>query len=74
MYISRNSLENVVASKNNDSVDEKNPTKVLGNTASLQDFKNHILMNYVNGEDFIANNYRRFKKKMPFIIFNFCKN
>jgi antirestriction protein len=34
----------------------------LSNTASLQDFKTIFLMNYVNGEDFIANTIEDLRK------------
>ena len=62
LYISRNSWENVVASKNNVIQLMRKTYKSLSNTASLQDFKTIFLMNYVNGEDFIANTIEDLRK------------
>ena len=62
LYISRNSWENVVASKNNVIQLMIKTYESLSNTASLQDFKTIFLMNYVNGEDFIANTIEDLRK------------
>ncbi len=62
LYISRNSWENIVASKNNVIQLMKRTYESLSNTASLQDFKTIFLMNYVNGEDFIANTIEDLRK------------
>ena len=62
LYISRNSWENVVASKNNVIQLMRKTYESLSNTASLQDFKTIFLMNYVNGEDFIANTIEDLRK------------
>lgn len=62
LYISRNSWENVVASKNNVIKLMRKTYESLSNTASLQDFKTIFLMNYVNGEDFIANTIEDLRK------------
>lgn len=62
LYISRNSWENVVASKNNVIQLMGKTYESLSNTASLQDFKTIFLMNYVNGEDFIANTIEDLRK------------
>ena len=62
LYISRNSWENVVASKNNVIQLMRKTYESLINTASLQDFKTIFLMNYVNGEDFIANTIEDLRK------------
>lgn len=62
LYISRNSWENVVASKNNVIQLMRKTYESLSNTVSLQDFKTIFLMNYVNGEDFIANTIEDLRK------------
>ena len=62
LYISRNSWENVVASKNNVIQLMRKTYESLSNAASLQDFKTIFLMNYVNGEDFIANTIEDLRK------------
>lgn len=62
LYISRNSWENVVASKNNVIQLMRKTYESLSNTAGLQDFKTIFLMNYVNGEDFIANTIEDLRK------------
>ncbi len=62
LYISRNSWENVVASKNNVIQLMRKTYESLSNNASLQDFKTIFLMNYVNGEDFIANTIEDLRK------------
>jgi hypothetical protein len=62
LYISRNSWENVVASKNNVIKLMRKTYESLSNNASLQDFKTIFLMNYVNGEDFIANTIEDLRK------------
>lgn len=62
LYISKNSWENIIASKNNISKMIRNTYESLNETASLQDFKTVFLMNYVNGEDFISQTIEDLRK------------
>lgn len=55
LYLTKNSWENIVASKNNTIKLLRNTYENLNQSATLQDFKTVFLMNYVNGEDFISN-------------------
>lgn len=54
LYIGKNSWENIVNSKNNILGLIRNTYEGIGNAAKLQDYKTVFLMNYMNGEDYIA--------------------
>ena len=54
LYIGKNSWENIVTSKNNILGLIKNTYEGIGTMAKLQDYKTVFLMNYMNGEDYIA--------------------
>lgn len=62
LYISKNSWENIVASKNNLLNLIRKTYESIGNTAKLQDFKTVFLMNYMNGEDYIAQTIEELRK------------
>lgn len=62
LYISKNSWENIVASKNNLLNLIRKTYESISNTAKLQDFKTVFLMNYMNGEDYIAQTIEELRK------------
>lgn len=62
LYISKGTWENIVASKNN-VVHLLRNTYSSMDTVPLQDFKTVFLMNYMNGEDFIAQTIEELRKE-----------
>ncbi len=62
LYISKNSWNNIVISKNNILNLIQETYESISNNASLQDFKTVFLMNYMNGEDFIAQTIEDLRK------------
>lgn len=54
LYISKKSWQNIVTSKNNILQIAYNTYDKMGKDANLEEYKTIFLMNYVNGEDFIA--------------------
>ena len=63
LYISKNAWENIVTSKNNVLVLLRNTLGHLNNEASLQDYKSLLLMNYINGEDYIAQTIEELRRE-----------
>ena len=63
LYISKNSWENIVASKNNILQLMRKTYENLNANASLQDFKTVFLMNYVNGGDYITETIEDLRKE-----------
>jgi hypothetical protein len=62
LYISKTSWENIVTSKNNLLTLIRKTYESISNTAELQDFKTVFLMNYMNGEDYIAQTIEDLRK------------
>lgn len=62
LYISKNSWENIIASKSNIIKLMKNTYESLHDEVSLKDFKTIFLMNYLNGEDFISQTIEDLRK------------
>lgn len=62
LYISKNSWENIVTSKNNLLSLIRKTYESISNTAELQDFKTVFLMNYMNGEDYISQTIEDLRK------------
>lgn len=62
LYISKTSWENIVTSKNNLLNLIRKTYESISNTAKLQDFKTVFLMNYMNGEDYIAQTIEDLRK------------
>lgn len=54
LYITKNSWENIVTSKNNVLQLIRKTYENLNSNATLKDFKTILLMNYVNGGDYIS--------------------
>ena len=62
LYISKSSWENIVTCKNNILSSIKDTYESMSNSATLQDFKTVFLMNYMNGEDYIAQTIEGIRK------------
>lgn len=63
LYISKNAWENIVTSKNNILGLLRTTFSNLKGNADLQNYKTLLLMNYINGEDFIALTIEELKKE-----------
>ena len=63
LYISKNSWENIVASKNNILQLMRKTYENLNANASLQDFKTVFLMNLVSGGDFISDTIEELRRE-----------
>lgn len=64
LYITKNSWQNIVNSKNNLLQIIHNTYENTNENATLEDFKAIFLMNYMNGEDFIANTIEDLRKEV----------
>ena len=62
LYISKNSWENVVTCKNNILSLIRKTYESISDTATLQEYKTVFLMNYINGEDYIAQTIEDLRK------------
>lgn len=67
LYISKNSWQNIVESKNAIIKLLHSTHENLGENADLKDFKTVFLMNYVEGEDFISDSLQLLKKDALFL-------
>lgn len=63
LYISKNSWENIVASKNNILQLMRKTYENLNANASLQDFKTVFLMNFVSGGDYISDTIEELRRE-----------
>lgn len=63
LYISKNSWENIVTSKNNILQLIRKTYENLTSNATLKDFKTVFLMNYVNGGDYITETIEDLRKE-----------
>lgn len=63
LYISKNSWQNIVNSKDNVLQLAHKTYEQLGNNANLEDYKTLFLMNYINGEDFITQTSEELKRE-----------
>lgn len=63
LYISKNSWENIVASKNNILQLMRKTYENLNTNASLQDFKTVFLMNFVSGGDYISDTIEELRRE-----------
>lgn len=63
LYISKNSWQNIVNSKDNVLQLAHKTYEQLGNNANLEDYKTLFLMNYINGEDFITQTTEELKRE-----------
>lgn len=63
LYISKNSWENILASKNNVLQLIRKTYENLNTNANLKDFKTILLMNYVNGGDYISETIEDLRKE-----------
>lgn len=63
LYISKNSWENIVASKNNIIQLMRKTYENLNANASLQDFKTVFLMNFVSGGDYISDTIEELRRE-----------
>lgn len=63
LYISKNSWENIVASKNNILLLLRKTYENLNSNATLKDYKTVLLMNYVEGGDYIAETIEDLRKE-----------
>lgn len=63
LYISKNSWENILASKNNVLQLIRKTYENLNTNATLKDFKTILLMNYVNGGDYISETIEDLRKE-----------
>lgn len=70
LYISKNSWNTIVISKNQLIQVLHNTAKSLGENASLEEFKTVFLMNYINEGDFIMENIESLKKEFLLISLN----
>lgn len=68
LYISKNSWENIVTSKNNILQLIRKTYENLTSNATLKDFKTVFLMNYVNGGDYITETIEDLRKEA--LLFN----
>jgi hypothetical protein len=64
LYISKNSWENIVASKNNILQLMRKTYENLNANASLQDFKTVFLMNFVSGGDYISDTIEELRRSI----------
>lgn len=62
LYISKNSWQNIVTCKNNILNSVRKTYESMSDSATLQDFKTVFLMNYMNGEDYIAQTIEDLRK------------
>lgn len=63
LYISKNSWENIVTSKNNVLQLIRKIYENLNSNATLKDFKTILLMDYVNGGDYISETIEDLRKE-----------
>jgi hypothetical protein len=62
LYLTKNAWQNIVASKNTIVQMMHQTYENLNQNAKLEDFKTVFLMNYLNGEDFIAHTIEDLRK------------
>ena len=62
LYISKNSWQNIVTCKNNILNSVRKTYESMSDSATLQDFKTVFLMNYMNGDDYIAQTIEDLRK------------
>lgn len=64
LYLTRNSWQNIVDSKNALLKILHETYENMSDSASLEDFKTVLLMNYVNGDDFIGNTMEQLRREI----------
>ena len=72
LYISKVSWQNITSAKNQIIQLAHKTYEGLNNETSLEDFKTVFLMNYLNGEDFIAETIDDLRKEMRQAVLNNC--
>lgn len=68
LYIDKNSWENIISSKNNVIQLARNTYENLSNDASLEDFKTVLLINFLNGEDYITDSISELRNDVNQLI------
>jgi len=68
LYIDKNSWENIVSSKNNVIQLARTTYENLSNDASLEDFKTVLLINFLNGEDYITDSISELRNDVNQLI------
>lgn len=63
LYISKNSWDNIITSKNNILLLIRKTYENLNSNATLKDYKTVLLMNYVEGGDYIAETIEDLRKE-----------
>ncbi len=68
LYIDKNSWNNIMTSKNNVIQLARTTYEKLSNDASLEDYKTVMLMNFLNGEDYITDSISELRNDVNQII------
>lgn len=68
LYIDKNSWDNIMTSKNNVIQLARTTYEKLSNDASLEDFKTVILMNFLNGDDYITDSISELRNDVNQLI------